>query len=338
MPLHLARQAGIVGISEGKLFRALFDNSMEAMVISSPDGQIYRANAEACRLLGMTEREICEAGRRGVVDESQPKFDMALQERRRTGRWRGELFYRRKDGTLFPGETSSAIFRDERDQERNIVVFRDVSEQKRQEEQQGRLAAIVEGSDDAIIGKALDETVTSWNGAAEQMYGYKEQEIVGRSIDLIVPEEQKQEQRDLAEKLRHGERVSHFETKRRTKDGRIVDVSLTMSPIRNRSGEIVGVSTIARDIGERKRAEEERERLIQELRAALAEVKTLSGLLPICAHCKKIRDDKGYWNQIETFIRERSGAKFTHSICPECASQHYPELYKDLQARDGAKR
>ena len=82
------------------------------------------------------------------------------------------------------------------------------------------------------------------------------------------------------------------------------------------------------EIGERKRVENERERLIHELQEALAEVKTLSGLLPICSSCKKIRDDKGYWNQIESYISKYSEAEFSHGICPECAKKLYPEFYK----------
>jgi hypothetical protein len=102
-----------------------------------------------------------------------------------------------------------------------------------------------------------------------------------------------------------------------------------MSPVRNSDGQIAGISTIAHDIAEHKRAERERERLAGELQRALAEVKTFSGLLPICSHCKKIRDDKASWNQIELYIRERSNANFTHSVCPECAARHYPEVYSE---------
>jgi PAS domain S-box-containing protein len=87
------------------------------------------------------------------------------------------------------------------------------------------------------------------------------------------------------------------------------------------------IIVILNDVSERKRAEEDREKLIKELQYALAEVKTLSGLLPICSSCKKIRDDRGYWNQIESFIRDHSEAEFSHGICPECAQEHYPDLY-----------
>ncbi len=87
---------------------------------------------------------------------------------------------------------------------------------------------------------------------------------------------------------------------------------------------------IARDISERKQAEAERERLVRDLQTALANVKTLRGLLPICASCKKIRDDKGYWNQIEFYIRDRSDASFTHGICPDCAEKLYGEVMKPI--------
>lgn len=106
------------------------------------------------------------------------------------------------------------------------------------------------------------------------------------------------------------------------------DFVVNVSPLRNPDGAIVGSVHVARDITERKRSEREKEKLIGELRKALKEVKTLSGLLPICSVCKKIRDDKGYWNQIEAYIRARSDADFSHGICPDCARKLYPEIFK----------
>jgi hypothetical protein len=99
-------------------------------------------------------------------------------------------------------------------------------------------------------------------------------------------------------------------------------------PYRDKEGRIIGIIGFAVDITERKQAEEERERLILELREALSQVKTLSGLLPICASCKKIRNDEGYWEQMEIYIRDHSEADFSHGICPECAQKLYPEYYK----------
>ena len=104
---------------------------------------------------------------------------------------------------------------------------------------------------------------------------------------------------------------------------------LNSSPVQGPDGEAIGAVLVARNITERKRSEAERERLILELQHALGEVKTLSGLLPICAACKKIRDDKGYWNQIETYIASHSDADFTHSICPDCMKDLYPDLIRN---------
>lgn len=193
------------------------------------------------------------------------------------------------------------------------------------------LAAIVESSDDAIIGKSLDGTIVTWNAAAEKLYGYAAAEAIGSSVAMLLPPDRVDELAPLLERIRRGEKISHFETTRRARNGRLVEVSLSISPVRDASGKIAGASAIARDISERVAVERQRDRLLGELRAALAQVKTLSGLLPICSHCKKIRDDRGDWNQIEHFIRERSNANFTHSICPECALRLYPQLYKDAK-------
>jgi PAS domain S-box-containing protein len=101
-------------------------------------------------------------------------------------------------------------------------------------------------------------------------------------------------------------------------------LSTSKLPLKDRNDKIVGLVGIGRDITERKRAEEERERLISELQNALADIKTLTGLLPICASCKKIRDDQGYWTQLEAYIQDRSDTRFSHSICPDCAAKLYP--------------
>ena len=120
------------------------------------------------------------------------------------------------------------------------------------------------------------------------------------------------------------------------KDGNPRNVEVHAYPIFDSEGNVLRIIESSLDITERKQAEEEREKLIQELQDALAKVKTLSGLLPICSSCKKIRDDKGYWNQIEAYIRDHSEADFSHSICPECAKELYPELHE--RRRSGIDR
>jgi PAS domain S-box-containing protein len=193
----------------------------------------------------------------------------------------------------------------------------------------GRLAAIIESSDDAIIGISLDGKIVSWNAGACKLYGYAEAGAVGQPITFLLAPERAPEFAPLLERVGQGEYIRNLETTRRRKDGALVEVSLSISPVRNSAGHIVGVSTIARDIAERKRAERERERLVDELRKLLGQVKTLTGLLPICAYCKKIRDDQGSWNQVEHYIRERSSADFTHTVCPECAAHHYADFLGD---------
>jgi PAS domain S-box-containing protein len=135
----------------------------------------------------------------------------------------------------------------------------------RPESERAWLAAIVEFSSDAILSKGLHGTITSWNAAAERMYGYPAAEAIGRSIEIIVPEDRLDELRGIDERLARGERVPPFETVRLTRDGRRVDVALTMSPIIDQTGAVVGASGIARDISERRRAEEALQRSQAEL-------------------------------------------------------------------------
>lgn len=161
----------------------------------------------------------------------------------------------RRDGRRIPIDDSGAPIRHEGALVGIVVVFRDVTERRRAERERGRLAAIIEGSDDAIASKTLDSIVTSWNPAAVRLFGYKSEEIIGKSITLIIPPERLAEEDTILGQLRRGERVDHFETVRLAKDGTRLDVSLTISPIRDPSGAIVGASKIARDITARKRSE-----------------------------------------------------------------------------------
>jgi PAS domain S-box-containing protein len=141
----------------------------------------------------------------------------------------------------------------------------------RHEEEHIRLASIVEFSDDAIIGKTLEGVIVSWNRGAQRIYGYSEEEVVGRSISLLVPPDRPDELREILETIKRGDLVDHFETVRIRKDGGLIDISLTVSPLKNSAGDIIGASTIARDITRRKRAEEEQQRLAEE-NATISEI------------------------------------------------------------------
>jgi PAS domain S-box-containing protein len=131
----------------------------------------------------------------------------------------------------------------------------DITDLKRAEAESARLAAIITSSDDAIVSKTLDSVVTSWNDSAERIFGYTAEEMIGETIYKIIPEDRKEEEPRIIEHVKKGERLAHFETKRLTKNGRLIDVSVTVSPVKDSQGHIIGLSKIARDISERKQDE-----------------------------------------------------------------------------------
>jgi PAS domain S-box-containing protein len=168
------------------------------------------------------------------------------------------------------------------------------------------------------------------NVAVARQLGFREPaELHGKSDFDLFP-------RNLAESyfenemaiMRTGEGIYDFEgpTVDKSKEEENRWITTTKVPLRDAQGNIAGTIGIGRDITERKKAETEREKLIEQLQTAIADIKMLSGLVPICASCKKIRDDQGYWTQIERYIQDRSDARFTHSICPDCRTRLYPEI------------
>ena len=176
---------------------------------------------------------------------------------------------------------------------------RGVTERMQAERAGDLLAAIVDSSDDAIISKTLDGVITSWNKSAERLFGYTREEAVGQHITLIIPEDRRDEEVNIVERLRRGERVDHFETVRVRKDGTLIDLSLTISPVKDAAGHVVGASKVARDITERKQVEQ-----------ALAE---RARLLDLSNDAILVRDEADrirYWNQSASalygYSRERS--------------------------------
>jgi PAS domain S-box-containing protein len=155
----------------------------------------------------------------------------------------------------------------------------DITERKQAEDMRQHLAAIIESSDDAIISKTLEGVITSWNRSAEQLYGYRADEVLGKPIAMLIPSDMADELATILERLKRGEPIDHYETQRLHKNGARLDVSLTISPMRDASGRVVGASAIARDITERKHAEHERHRLEAQLRQAqkLEAIGTLAG-------------------------------------------------------------
>jgi len=206
--------------------------------------------------------------------------------------------------------------------ERELKATADRRRHQRAEGAMQYLAAIVESSDDAIYGKNLDGFIVSWNPAAERIYGYSAEEIIGKSITALFPLHRGEELLEIMAAVRRGEIVNLQDTERRHKSGKNIPISATISPIKDHQGKVIGASAIARDISRQKQLERERQELIANLIAKAKDVHTLTGMLPICAACKCIRNDKGYWQKVEVYISEHSDAVFSHGLCPECINEY----------------
>jgi len=177
-----------------------------------------------------------------------------------------------------------------------------------------------------------DGNITFMNPEAERLIGWTQEELRNKDPHDIIHSHGASgkklplEECPVFKVMKTGDKFHSTDEVFRRKDGTTFPVSVLSSPIMDK-GEITASITAFRDITERKKIEKEKEELIEDLRQAISKVKLLSGLLPICASCKKIRDDKGYWNQIESYIRDHSEAEFSHGICPECAKKLYPEFF-----------
>ncbi len=205
--------------------------------------------------------------------------------------------------------------------EREMESARARHVQARAEAAMQHLAAIVKSSQDAIYSMNSDSAIVSWNPAAEKIFGYTAEEIIGRSVATLFPLSRRDELLETMAYIRRGELVNIYETQRRHKDGQVIPVFLTTSPIKNAAGKVIGASVIARDISRQKQEQHDHLKLIAELTEALNQTKILTGELPICGSCKRIRDDKDTWWRIETYITRKSNARFVHDVCPQCATQ-----------------
>jgi PAS domain S-box-containing protein len=207
-----------------------------------------------------------------------------------------------------------------------VLSFLDITGHKRGQEKAERLAAIVENSSDAIIGKDLDGIITTWNRGAEKMFGYTASEMVGTPVLRLIPDDRRQEEQDILGKIKSGESVEHFETLRQTKDGRLLDVSLTASPIRDADGTVVGASKVARDITANKKAQAD---LVESDKFYRLLLESMSGF----AYCRMIFEDtqpKDFvYLMVNKSFEEQTGLK---DVCGKRVSEVIPGvLEKDRQ-------
>jgi PAS domain S-box-containing protein len=246
------------------VLRALDEVTDDAVYTTDLEGRVTSWNPAAQRLFGFTPGQAIgqtAASLLHVVDAEEQRLIAAI--RRGESSRDDEAIRRHRDGRRLPVSLMVAPLRDDEGRVVGTVrVARDSSRSVQGDRAARRLAAIVESSDDAIVSKDLDGIVTSWNAAAQRMFGYTAEEMIGESIRKLIPADRQGEEDEVLARLRCGEKVDHFETLRQHKDGRLLPISLTVSPVVDGSGRVVGASKIARDISDKRAAEAERERLL----------------------------------------------------------------------------
>lgn len=343
-------------------FRDLFDHAPVGYHEFDVEGRITRVNRTELEMLGYELEEmigqpvwVFNAQGEMVRDRILAKLSGKLPPERGF-----ERTLRRKDGTMIHVLIEDRLLRDEKGKITGIrACIQDITERKKAEVEREKLIEELSKAlselkekeealrkseerfrdlfDHAPIGYHeydLEGRITNVNQTDLEMLGYTREEMIGQYIwKFNVGEEIAREQvlAKLAGKLPPGKELERIY---RRKDGTTFPVLVEDRLIRDEEGRIKGIRCIIQDITERKRAEGEREKLIAELREALAKVKTLRGLIPICASCKKIRDDQGYWKQIESYVRDHSEAEFSHGICPDCMKKLYPDFVDDGEGRE----
>lgn len=234
-------------------YRSLFNNSIDAVFLTAPDGKILAANPEACRLFGRTEEELCREGRNNLLDQTDPCLAAGLKERERTGRFRGELTFLRKDGTKFHGEISSSVFKDRNGQLRTSIIIRDVTDRKKTEEMLLFVKKAVESTSDAIGMSNAQRKDFYHNKALIELFEYTPDELkaAGGGNALFVNQDIA---REVFDTILSGKSWSN-EVEMVSKSGRKFSVLLHADAIKDDTGKVIGLIGVHTDITERKKAE-----------------------------------------------------------------------------------
>ncbi len=317
-------------------FRTLYDSSSDAVMLLDAKG-FFDCNPATLTMFGCASREeFCTKHLADVSPLVQPDgtdsrtlANQRMATAMAKGSHRFEWLHKRAgSGEIFPAEVLLTAMELDGKPAFQAVV-RDITGRRRMEDKLRQLSMAVAQSPASVVITDPAGNIEYANSKFIQVTGYTPAEILGKNPRVLKSGEQNPETyRELWQTIAAGkEWRGEFHNKK--KNGELYWESASISPIRDLAGHITHYVAVKEDITTRKLAEAEREQLIQDLQSALASVKSLSGLLPICSGCKKIRDDKGYWNQVESYIQKHTQATFSHGMCPDCIRKFYPELEED---------
>ena len=254
------RKRGAEALAESeRQWREIFEHNPAMYFMVDACGTILLVNAFGASQLGYAVGELVGQSVLALVLEEDKELvrrslAVCLETLGRSHSW--EVRQIRKDGTALWVRENAKALHWEGNRLIVLIAGEDITDRYRAELESARLAAIVASSDDAIVSKTLDGTITSWNAGAANIFGYEASEMIGQSITRIIPPEFHQEEKQILMRLQRGDRIQHYETIRIAKDGRRVDISLTISPLFDKSGKVVGASKVARDITSTKSAEQ----------------------------------------------------------------------------------
>ncbi len=310
-------------------FKTLAEASFEGIALTE-EGVVVDCSDQLAEMLGYARRELIG---KHVFDFVAPQSHAIVEEAHRSNKQEPyEHVAIRKDGTTFHVEVR-ARFMTVRNREFRVAAIRDITERKRNEEilsnERNLLRTLIDSVPDLIFFKDTEGHYILNNRAHLLSMGVTRQvDALGKTaFDFHPTDLARQYCADEQRIVASGEPLPGREELAFHKDKGENRWHLTTKiPVKNSRGEVTHLVGISRDVTEQKKLEEQRDHYVRELQEALDKVTTLSGLLPICAGCKKIRNDQGYWQQVEGYIMEHSSARFTHGLCPECVKRLYPEL------------
>ena len=328
---------------EASIYRRIVDETNEAIFIIQ-DGMIKFFNKATLELTGYSAEEdlVCQA-----IETFVYLDDRDLVNQYHTRRLQGDKAHFRyeyrfvcQDGTVKWGEMNSSLIMWQ-GKPAGLCLVTDITERKLAEkalrESEQKFRRITENSTDALWQLTPDLVFTDIVHSRKKLLGYEPDELLGKPIwEVLAPDKVERLRQKIAGSIklllsdREGFVPEPYEIENVRPDGTTVWTESIVSPVFNNEGNLIAFEGISRDITERKRLEKEKENLIIELQKTLSEVKQLSGFLPICSSCKKIRDDEGYWKEVETYISDHSETQFSHGICPDCIRKLYPEYADEV--------